>query len=131
MEAENVHDGIIWFAGVGYDPGMDGYQIPIAEHVPDRDLLVRELDVIVDHGFLQCRKAGWKKRIVVFTMNVHILLVSFIYLARDDKLQELYGDLFMVLYRFSRGRRGIPGCFAYCHSHFSFRIRNLMNRCYI
>src|SRR3972149_11643545 len=52
VEAEQMHGLNPCLARTQYDVGVHGYQIAITEHVLDRELLVRQLEVILDHGLL-------------------------------------------------------------------------------
>ncbi len=69
--------------------GVHGHQLAIAGHIFYREFLVRKLDVILDHCFLQSRKARGKEWIVVFASQVHMLPVRLIDATCHNELQEL------------------------------------------
>jgi hypothetical protein len=76
--------------------GVHSYQTGITEHVLDRELLARELSVILDHGLLQRWKICGKEGVVVSTSGVHVLLISRFDLASHNELQKSQRRLFAI-----------------------------------
>ncbi len=89
-KAEQVNGRNAGLAWTKHDLRVHRYEVAIAEHMLDQKLLVRKLDVVLNHRLLQRGEAFCEEWIMMLAIRVHVLPVGFIDLARHDELQELY-----------------------------------------